>query len=119
VDTASVKAALRHLSAGKCLGIFPQGGIRNPAEPFEVRDGVGLLALRSGATVIPAYIDGIKYSEGVIAPLIRRQHARVRFGKPVDLSEFKGREKDRDAYREASQKIADAIIAIRDSEPTT
>jgi len=118
VDTASVKAALRHLSAGKCLGIFPQGGIRNPAEPFEVRDGVGLLALRSGATVIPAYIDGIKYTEGVIAPLICRQHARVRFGRAVDLSEFKGREKDRDAYHEASQKIADAIIAIRDSQPS-
>jgi len=116
VDTASVKAALRHLSDGKCLGIFPQGGIRNPAEPFEVRDGVGLLALRSGATVVPAYIDGIRYSEGVIGPLIRRHHARVRFGKPVDLSEFKGREKDRDAYREASQKIADAIVAIRDSD---
>ena len=116
VDTASVKAALRHLSHGKCLGIFPQGGIRNPNEPFEVRDGVGLLALRSGATVIPAYIDGIKYSDGVLGPLLRRQHARVRFGKPVDLSEFKGREKDRDAYHEASQKIADAIIAIRDSQ---
>lgn len=116
VDTASVKAALRHLSNGKCLGIFPQGGIRNPSEPFEVRDGVGMLALRSGAVVIPAYIDGIKYTDSVIAPLIQRQHARVRFGKPVDLSEFKGREKDREAYREASQKIADAILAIRDSD---
>lgn len=116
VDTASVKAALRHLSHDKCLGIFPQGGIRDPKEPFEVRDGVGLLALRSGATVIPAYIDGIEYTQSVMKPLLMRQRARVRFGKPVDLSEFKGREKDRDAYREASQKIADAIVAIRDSD---
>lgn len=116
VDTASVKAALRHLSHGKCLGIFPQGGIRDPKEPFEVRDGVGLLALRSGATVIPAYIDGIEYTQGVMKPLLFRQRARVRFGPPVDLSEFKGREKDRDAYHEASQKIAAAIVAIRDSD---
>lgn len=116
VDTASVKAALRHLADGKCLGIFPQGGVVRPDAEPRVREGVGLLALRSGAKVIPAYIDGITYSDGVIGPLLRRQHARVRFGPPVDLSAFVGREKDREAYREAADAILRAILGLREAQ---
>jgi 1-acyl-sn-glycerol-3-phosphate acyltransferase len=113
VDTASVKAALRHLQTEHCLGIFPQGRVQAPDEPIVVRDGVGMLALRSGATVVPAYISGIQYSPGVIGPLFRRQNARVRYGKPVDLSAWKGREKDREAYREVSEHIMRHILALR------
>ena len=113
VDTASVKAALRHLAAGKLLGIFPQGGVQDPAEPPKVREGVGMLALRSGATVIPACISGIKYSDGVFAPFLRRHHAVVRFGKPIDLSPWKGREKDRTAYREVAEHIMERIVALK------
>lgn len=112
-DTSSVKAALRHLQQGKLLGLFPQGGVRRPDEPIKVRDGVGMLALRSGAPVVPAYISGITYSDSTAAPFFQRQNAVVRYGEPVDLSEFKGREKDRDAYKEASEKIMDAIMALR------
>jgi 1-acyl-sn-glycerol-3-phosphate acyltransferase len=112
-DTSSVKAALRHLQSGKLLGIFPQGGVRDPAEPVEVREGVGMLALRSGVPVVPAYISGIEYSDSTYKPLFRRHRAVVRYGEPVDLSDFAGREKDRDAYREASARIMDAIMALR------
>jgi len=112
-DTASVKAALRHLQRGKLLGIFPQGGVRDPSEPARARDGVGMLALRSGAPVIPCYIDGIEYTDSIYRPFFRRHRAVVRYGPAVDLSDFSGREKDRDAYREASQRIMDAIMALK------
>ncbi|MCG8403636.1 MAG: MFS transporter [Phycisphaerales bacterium] len=113
VDTASVKAALRHLAAGKLLGIFPQGRVQNPAETPKVREGVGMLALRSGATVIPAYISGIKYSDSVVGPLLKRHHAVVRYGPPVDLSRWKDREKDRDIYREVAEHIMGRIMALK------
>lgn len=132
-DTASIKAALRHLSNGKVLGIFPTGRIVPRLGPQEPREGVGMLALRSGATVIPAYIDGLRpaydWTSGtaaqrsrwanlldvlsMILPFFQRHHATVRFGPPVDLSAFAGREKDRDAYAEASARIMDAILVLR------
>lgn len=112
-DTSSVKAALRHLQSGKLLGLFPQGGVRDPNEPIKVRDGVGMLALRSGVPVIPAYIDGIEYTDSTWSPFFKRHKAVVRYGEPVDLSKFAGREKDRDAYREASEHIMDAIMALK------
>lgn len=114
-DTGSVKSALRHLQDGKLLGLFPQGGVRDPNEAIKVRDGVGMLALRSGAPVVPAYISGIRYSDSTFRPFFQRHKGVVRYGEPVDLSEFKGREKDRDAYKEASQKIMDAIMALKPS----
>jgi hypothetical protein len=63
--------------------------------------------------VVPAYIDGIVYSNGVVGPLLRRQNARVRFGKPVDLSPWRGRERDRAAYREAAEAIMARILALK------
>lgn len=113
IDTASVKAALRHLEAGRVLGMFPQGRIRRPEERGDVHEGVGMLALRSGATVIPVNISGTRYSDGIVAPFFRRHRAVVRYGLPVDLSRWKDRERDRAAYREAALHIMDRIEALR------
>lgn len=123
IDIASIKAALRHLEQGRCLGIFPQGRIQFPEEPIEVREGVGLLALRSGAKVVPAYISGVtqpRFSNAskladfisVIAPLFRRHRAKVRYGPPIDLSAWRGREKDKEAYREVAEYIMKQINAL-------
>ncbi len=117
MDVASVKAALRHLNAGRVLGIFPQGRIQAPHEPIEVREGVGLLALRSGAAVIPAFVSGTRYSGSVIVPFLRRQRAVVRYGPPVDLSAWRDRAGDREAQREASLAIVNAIFALREKGP--
>ncbi len=113
VDTASVKAALRHLHDGKVLGIFPQGRIQSPAEPPTVREGVGMLALRSGVPVIPACISGLHYSDKVVAPFFRRHRAVVRFGPPIDLSAWAGREKDRAAYKEVAEHIMKKILELQ------
>lgn len=113
MDIASVKAALRHLENGRCLGIFPEGRIHTGSEPLKVREGVGMFALRSGATVIPAYISGLRPYYSVITPFFRMHQARVRYGPPLDLSRWKGREKDREAHREASEFIMAQIEALR------
>ncbi|MEE8170281.1 MAG: lysophospholipid acyltransferase family protein, partial [Phycisphaerae bacterium] len=116
IDTASVKAALRHLKNNKVLGIFPQGGIRPVDDTAPPRDGVGMLALRSGAAVIPAYVSGMTYRESVLGALVRRQRVVVRYGPPVDLSRWRGRESQREAYREVAAEIMQAIRALKRTE---
>ncbi|HVP10344.1 MAG TPA: MFS transporter [Phycisphaerae bacterium] len=113
IDTASVKAALRHLAAGGIIGLFPQGGIRPPGETGEIHEGIGMLALRSGAVVIPAHISGTHHSDSVVAPFFRPQRAVVRYGGPIDLSRWNGREKDRTAYGEAARYIMERIEALK------
>jgi 1-acyl-sn-glycerol-3-phosphate acyltransferase len=128
-DTSSVRAILRHLESGRCLGIFPQGRIQFPGEALELHEGVGMIALRSGATVVPAFISGVhqppfekasrwQNMKSMLAPLVRRQRGRVRYGAPIDLSPWKGRERDREAYREVAEEIMAAVSAL-ETKPRT
>jgi 1-acyl-sn-glycerol-3-phosphate acyltransferase len=101
-----LSASLKLLQAGGCLGIFPEGTYPVPGEPPpRPKLGVGLLALRSGVPVIPCHISGTRYTENPIAAYFVRHHARIKYGKPVDLSGFRGREKDKDAHRQATELI--------------
>jgi 1-acyl-sn-glycerol-3-phosphate acyltransferase len=82
-DVGALRRALAVLGAGGVVGIFPEG-------PFSVRGrlepglpGVALLALRSGAPVIPAAIRGTYQAlVGRRAYLPRRHPVTVRFGPP-------------------------------------
>lgn len=107
-DTAATKAAIRRLRDGHVLGIFIQGRIPAPGEDVKPKDGVALLALRSGATVIPVHLSGNKYKESIAAGLVARHRTRVRFGPPVDLSVFAGMRSRRD-LAQATTKIFQSI----------
>ena len=111
---------LKKLKAGECLGIFPQGTYVDPHEEQpEAKYGVGVLALRTGATVIPSHISGTTYRWNPFAALFTRHAVRIKYGPPVDLSALAGRESDRNAAREASELIMDRIngLAPVDANP--
>jgi 1-acyl-sn-glycerol-3-phosphate acyltransferase len=82
-DVGALRRALATLEAGRVVGIFPEGpsSVRGRLEPG--LPGVALLALRSGAPVVPAAIRGTYQ-----ALVGRRLHIprgcplRVRFGPP-------------------------------------
>ncbi len=110
-DVSATKQALRQLRAGKSLGIFVEGRIMVPGSERELRDGVAMLALRSKAQVIPAHISGVRYKNSVLATFLTRHRVRVRYGRPVDLSEFTD-PRDRQQIQAATQKIWSAIQAL-------
>lgn len=98
--------AIRLLNAGGCLGIFPQGTFENPAENRpEAKAGVGVLALRSGAVVIPCHISGTRYHSNPFVAFFVRHRVTVKYGKPIDLSEFAGIERQRETAHRASELI--------------
>ena len=106
-------AALKHLKAGGCLGIFPQGTFERPGEETpEGKSGVGLIALRTGATVIPCHISGTRYFDNPFAALFFRHNVRIKYGPPVDLSAFAGRERDKAAADELANLIMEKIQSL-------
>ena len=57
---AAIRAALRALKEGRCVGIFPEGG-RNRDGKHEEKGGAALLGALSGAPVVPAAIVGTRH----------------------------------------------------------
>src|SRR5436305_11207455 len=109
-DVGALRRALAALERGRVVGIFPEG-------PFSVRGrlerglpGVALLALRSGAPVVPAGISGTYQALlGRRGYIPRRHPLAVRFGAPRRfLAEGRGR----GLRSSITQRIMDDIAAL-------
>jgi len=86
-DVGALRRALQILEAGRVVGIFPEGpfSLRGRLEPG--LPGVALLALRSGAPVVPAGIQGTYEALMDRRFYIPRGYPlRVRFGLPRRFS---------------------------------
>ncbi|MBC8534378.1 lysophospholipid acyltransferase family protein [Yeguia hominis] len=74
-DLTSLRTALSLLKSEAVLGVFPQGRCVSDCEPFSALPGAAFLALRSGASVLPACIR----CKGRVR-LFKR--IEIRFGEP-------------------------------------
>jgi DHA3 family macrolide efflux protein-like MFS transporter len=87
----AVTDAIEALKAGDCVAIFPQGTYVEieetdpPAKP-----GIGLIALRSRATVIPCHISGTTYHFNPFRSLWLRHDVRVKYGQPLKFERQAG-----------------------------
>ena len=112
-----LSSALRHLKDGGCLGIFPQGQFVVPGEEQPAaKSGLGLLALRSGATVVPCHISGTKYCDNPFASLLVRHNVRIKYGRPINLAPFRDRRRDRKAQQEFSELVMKKIEELAPQE---
>jgi len=95
VDTAATKTAIRWASEGELIGMFPEGRInRTDQLLLPGRPGAVLVALKARVPLLPCYIEGSPYGSSVISPLLLPARVRVRFGAPMDLSPYYGREQE-------------------------
>ena len=117
-DTTGTRTALRHLRDSNALGIFIDGRIRPPGEEIQPKDGAAMLALHSGAVVVPAHISGTRYDKNLAWSFFRRHKARVRFGKPIDLSRYWIPKADKEALGLLSRRLLDRINELGPDAPT-
>ncbi|OAB62507.1 hypothetical protein AY599_28535 [Leptolyngbya valderiana BDU 20041] len=90
-DPAGVREALRHLSIGGVLGLFPEGGIeRKPQTLRPFQAGVGLLIRRSGARVLPIVIEDAAMAPTAWGALSRTSRPRIRVMPPIEYGREQG-----------------------------
>jgi len=116
-DLEAFRTAMRILEAGHVLAVFPEGTRSRDGALQQVREGVGMLALRSGAAVLPvAVIDSDRmWPRGHLLPRWGRR-VTVRYGKPFKVAdhpakERAGEKRDRRAATEAATRLIMTRIA--------
>jgi 1-acyl-sn-glycerol-3-phosphate acyltransferase len=113
IDTASTKAAIRYALNGGIVGMLPEGRINTTDElMLPVRPGAIVVALKTNAPIVPCYIEGAPYRGTPWSPFLMRARARVRYGQPIDLSPYSGREKDGELVRELLVQCVKAIATL-------
>src|SRR6201994_3710944 len=122
----SLKQAEEALGEGAAVIIYPEGtATRDPnLWPMVAKTGVARLALATGAPVIPVARWGTQnvLPYGSKKPkLWPRQTVQTVAGKPVDLSEWAGKQTSAKALRAATDAIMAEVTALlgvlRDEEP--
>jgi 1-acyl-sn-glycerol-3-phosphate acyltransferase len=87
-DVEAFRSAMRILEAGHILAVFPEGTRSPDGRLQEAKDGVAVLALRSGALVVPIGVGDSDrlWPKGRFIPRFTRS-VTVRIGAPFRLAE--------------------------------
>lgn len=85
----ALRGAEERLRSGEAVLIFPEGTRSRDGEVQEFRAGVGLLARRTGAAVVPVSVDGTRriWGRGRRLPRFLPAHVRLVYGEPVTYDE--------------------------------
>ena len=105
----AIRQALKVLREGNVLGIFPQGA-RDKSGRLKAQAGVAMIALKSGAPVVPIACIGTgrNIPWGWSSPLL------IRVGDPIDLNEYKGKKVSSVVMEQISEGIMNKINGLLD-----
>ena len=103
-DLAAIQWSLKRLGRGAALAIFPEG-TRSPGAMHKAIPGIAMIALRSGATILPVGITGTQSVGPIWRILIPRGTFRVRIGQPFSVPPIEGK-----AGREQLEAITTMVM---------
>lgn len=102
-DIESMKRSIRALKNGDVLGVFPEGTRKGMEKNLKAKSGAAFFSLKTGTPVVPIGI------QGSFKPFTK---VKLVFGKPLDFSEYYGKEKDKEALEKVTETIMDNIIML-------
>jgi 1-acyl-sn-glycerol-3-phosphate acyltransferase len=106
IDTAATKAAIRFAQEGHLVGLFPEGRVNTTnAVLLPGRPGAAMIALRARVPVIPCYILDSPYDGTAWGFFFMTGKTRVVVGKLIDISEYYGRENEKEVLEELTKKF--------------
>ncbi|MBI2855569.1 MAG: 1-acyl-sn-glycerol-3-phosphate acyltransferase [Chloroflexi bacterium] len=89
-DIKAINWTLRMLQRDAAIVVFPEG-TRSPGAMRQAMSGVALIALRSGAPILPVGMTGTERIGPIWQVAVPRGTFRVRIGQPFSLPSIEGR----------------------------
>ncbi len=113
-DFRSVRDLVRLLKSGYCVVVFPEG-TRSPNGDFQdPESGIGFLAMKSGAWIVPVYIAGSYAAFPKGAKNFKCRPIEVYYGAPFIPAENKQWAEMESPYMSVSQKIMQDIRSLKE-----
>jgi long-chain acyl-CoA synthetase len=114
----ALQSAVKVLKLGGSIYIHPEGTRSSTGELLPFKVGVGVLAVESGAPLVPVYIEGTFHimRKGSLIPKPRK--VKVYFGKPILMDEYKKKMDSNmayDVYKEVTDELYARIKALKES----
>ena len=111
-DAAALRVALRVLEQGGALLVFPEGTRGPEGRLREPKPGAALLAVLSGAAVVPVFVrgSGRAWPRGRRLPMPAK--VRVAFGPPRRFERPRGADK-KEYYDSVSRDLMAAIAQLQ------
>lgn len=106
-DLESMKRSLKALKNGEVLGVFPEGTRKGMEKNLKAKDGAAFFSLKTGTKVIPLGI------QGSFKPFTK---VKLVYGKPLDFSEYYGKEKDKEALEKVTETIMNNIVMLTNKD---
>jgi 1-acyl-sn-glycerol-3-phosphate acyltransferase len=114
-DPRALRTAALLLKEGKALLVFPEGTRSLDGRLGEGKPGVGMLAVTSGAPVVPAYVSGTLEALPKGATWPRRSQVSVSFGPALHFKAPIGSGR-KERYREAAEEMMRGIAQLKEQQ---
>lgn len=108
-DLGAMLTAERILKRGGALGMFPEGTRSRTGYMNDFHAGTALIALRSGATILPCAMTGTESLRNPASAILKRKAFTVRIGEPIFLEPV--RRPTEEQVSELTARIRGAIAA--------
>jgi 1-acyl-sn-glycerol-3-phosphate acyltransferase len=109
-DMAATRAGLAALKAGHVLGVFPEGRIETSRALLPFQPGIALLAIKSGAPIYPAYLEGTQRGQEMLKAYFFPNRAILTFGEPRTIQRP---QKNSSGLEQATAMIQNYIEILR------
>jgi 1-acyl-sn-glycerol-3-phosphate acyltransferase len=114
-DPGALRTAAQLLGEGKALLVFPEGTRSLNGRLGEGKPGVGMLAVTSGAPVVPAYVSGTLEALPKGSAWPRRSQVSVSFGPALHFKPRNGTGR-KERYREAAMEMMRGIAELKEQQ---
>ena len=114
-EIAPIRAMLHALAEGDVVGVFPEGGIVEHRKD-EGYQGIGYVALKSGAPIVPVSITWDRPRPlTLLRAMLQPARATVLYGRPLVMTTEAGQA--RSDARNTTDRILEAIRELRRAGP--
>lgn len=110
-DPKALNMAFRALENGGGLILYPEGTRGNGREFLKPKPGVGLIAKRSKATIVPTFAFR---TNRLGSALFWRKRLKVFFGPPISVEEVAKYEDDKTGYQALAEEVMRHIARLKE-----